>query len=126
MFQSIAPVLEFVILSLVPAAAVTAYWILARTPAEPTTVESRQARLFGWFLWVGLVLISAVGMSVTVHPTAGTAASNGTTSAGHGWRTAAALLPLAGLVVAEGTIWLRRSAAYGTRNERRTVPPRVD
>jgi hypothetical protein len=75
---------------------------------------------------VGLVVISAVGMSVTVHPTSGAAATNGATAVGHGWRTAAALLPLAGLVVAEGTIWLRRGAAYGTRNDRRTVPPRVD
>ncbi|HEX7878959.1 MAG TPA: hypothetical protein VF720_06085 [Candidatus Eisenbacteria bacterium] len=123
MFQSIAPALEFVILSLVPAAAVTAYWILARTPAEPATFESRQARLFGWFLWVGLVLISAVGMSVTAGPT-GT--EGNAASAGHGWKTAAALLPLIGLSVAEGVTWLRRGAAYGTRNERRTVPPRVD
>jgi hypothetical protein len=126
MFQSIASVLEFVVLSLVPAVAVTAYWILARSPSQPETVESRQARLFGWFLWVGLVLISAVGMSATVIPARPATGSAGTSPAGGAWQTVAALLPMMGLLLAEGTIWLRRTVVGDTRANRPTVPPHAD
>jgi hypothetical protein len=126
MLQGIAPVVEFVVLSLVPAAAVTVYWILARSSGAADAAEARRARLFGWCLWVGLVLIGALGASVTGRPPGAASSAAASVPPVDGLKLAAAVLPLVGLTIAESVLWLRRGVAYGTRNERRTVPPRID